>query len=342
MLVDMLENTLLSGSGLDGTVELGQDVRMDVVVDPGRFVAHASLVGFDSGTSLPDGWLGVAWPAVFATLGAPELVGGLLDLVHLEHRIELTGATDALPGAVTVIARVTSVTDHPAGCRVDTEAVITSADGVDPVDGAGDPEPLARLGSSFLIRNAHAPAGLPAALTVEPEPADDSDIESRPRLTVASATVAAPDCMDAFAAISGDHNPIHRSVLVARLVGLGEPIVHGAWTSAVAQRVLLDGLGARTERLRSWSVRFLAPVLLADELTITAARRGVRRGAAIIDVDVVAKRADGQRPGAHGHGRGRTTSDGLPLPGPGHPAPGDGHGRLRPVGRRQADLGPRR
>ena len=39
--------------------------------------------------AVPDALVGLAWPAVFASIGAVE---GLLDLVHLDHRIEVAAA----------------------------------------------------------------------------------------------------------------------------------------------------------------------------------------------------------------------------------------------------------
>ena len=44
--------------------------------------------------------------------------------------------------------------------------------------------------------------------------------------------------MAAFAAVSGDHNPIHTSIAAAKLAGLGSPIVHGMWLSAAAQHAV--------------------------------------------------------------------------------------------------------
>ena len=289
MLSGLLVDTLLGG--VTTPVPLGEQVIVEVDIDPNRFSAHANLVGFVGGSGLPDGFLAVAWPAVFATLGASELVGGLLDLVHLEHHVELVDVSSVSSTAgmvgnssrVRVSARVTALTEHHAGCRIDTEAVIADT-------ATGDL--VCRLESSFLIRDAVVPANsLPSV-----DEDHGAEVASRPRRTVARTKLRAPESMDAFAAISGDHNPIHRSVLIARLVGLGDPICHGAWTSATAQRVLLDGIDARAERLTSWSTKFLAPVLLGEDLTVTAARMGVRDGDTVYDVEVVADRPDGAVP----------------------------------------------
>jgi fatty acid synthase len=93
--------------------------------------------------------------------------------------------------------------------------------------------------------------------------------------------------MAAFAEIGGDHNPLHRSVLAARLAGLDEPIVHGMWTAARAAAVVVDEVAdGDPTRLVDWSVRFTAPMPLAAELEITAARVAVDNGRWRVEVVV--------------------------------------------------------
>lgn len=288
-LSDLLTDTLLDGS--TRPTPLGTTCSVNVDVDRGRMLAHAASVGAGAGTVLPDAWLGLAWPAVFAVLGAPELLPGLLDLVHLEHEVRADGPPPT--GPVQVAALVTGLSPFGGGCRVDTEATLTASDGT-----------RASLHSAVLLRG-HVVPDTPAARSVirrgeSPNGGGGGSsadgVAIRPVRTVATASVTAPDSMDAFAAITGDRNPIHRSVLAARLAGFAAPVVHGAWTSAVAQRVLCgpgDPDGIRPERIRSWAARFLAPVELADELTVTVVRTGVRSGAQVMEVDVVAERPEG-------------------------------------------------
>ena len=271
----MLETTLLRGVAVPPV--LGGNAVIDVELDVDTLACHASSVGGDRMATLLDAWLGVAWPAVFAALGAPELLPGLLDLMHLEHRVRGMAPTE---GPVTVTASVVEVSPHDLGCQVETSATIERNGDV-----------LAMLGSTFLIRGLDAPDGLTGT-------SDGHHIDShdRPRKVVAQATVTAPTCMDSFAAVTGDHNPIHRSVVMARLAGFEQPIVHGAWTSAVAQRVLIEGLGVRSDRLVEWSARFLSPVDLGAELTVVAARSGLRDGATLFTVEVTMASVDGPVP----------------------------------------------
>jgi fatty acid synthase len=261
-----------------------------------RRVAHARLLGSSSGT-LADGWSAVVWPSVFAVLGTEPIVGSLLDLVHLEHRVDTAVARDlerrvdlVAPSEAsrwTVVAEVVAVIEHDAGTRVDTLATVR--------DGHGDT--LAELRDAFLLRGTRlggtrldaAPGDTPpdlAALSL-----DGEQIHDRTERTLGRRQVQAPDVLDAFAAISGDHNPIHRSTAVARLAGLDGPVVHGAWTSAAAQRCVVelaaDGDG---ERLIGWHARFVDLVQPGEALTVRVARRAVVGGDTLVVATVTATR----------------------------------------------------
>lgn len=59
-----------------------------------------------------------------------------------------------------------------------------------------------------------------------------------------------------FAGASGDHNPIHIDLDVAKLAGLGDVIAHGMLSMAYLGRALTDWIPQ--QRLRSWRVRFAA------------------------------------------------------------------------------------
>jgi acyl dehydratase len=59
-----------------------------------------------------------------------------------------------------------------------------------------------------------------------------------------------------FAAASGDHNPIHIDLDVARSTGHADVFAHGMLSMAYLSCLLLDWAGP--ERLRSYSARFTA------------------------------------------------------------------------------------
>ena len=208
--------------------------------------------------------------------GLPDLrrravVGSLLDLVHLEHRVRVLDA-DALAGEagpVDVAARIVRIDDHEAGTRVDTVAEIR--------DGSPGADLLAVVHGSFLLRN----TTLDPLLLTATDPADDDTppVLDRPRLTLPALVLRAPLDLRQFAAITGDHNPIHRSSAVARFVGLDDAIVHGAWTSAGAaacrrrRRAADAPNGSSTSR-----VSFVGAVQPGDEVSDSVVRRGVLDG----------------------------------------------------------------
>ncbi|MCK9249743.1 MAG: DUF1729 domain-containing protein [Solirubrobacteraceae bacterium] len=115
----------------------------------------------------------------------------------------------------------------------------------------------------------------------------------RPRHALATVEDLAPDDATPFARIGGDHNPLHRSVLAARLAGLDAPIVHGAWTAARASAFVVDAVaGGDATALERWSVRFLAPVATGALLRFDATRTGVRDGRLLVEVRVRADDVD--------------------------------------------------
>ena len=59
-----------------------------------------------------------------------------------------------------------------------------------------------------------------------------------------------------FAGASGDHNPIHIDLDVARSAGLGDVFAHGMLSMAYLGQAVRSW--APQERLRRWSVRFTA------------------------------------------------------------------------------------
>ena len=246
------------------------------VTDPDRTRRGDAVADPQQGV-VPDTLVGLAWPAVFACIGPVE---GLLDLVHLDHRLVVTGDLGALGAladgtTLTLTATRAGVVDATAGRVVSVEVVVT----------AGEQE-LATLTERFMVRGRTGHASLPAPRSVV------AHAEEKPRARLDRFTVTAPHFMGAFAAVSGDHNPLHTDVPAARLAGFDGPIVHGMWTSAVAQRAAASvGATHHPRQLRSWLARWVAPVQPGATVEITVERTGVVDGDLVVEVSA---KADGE------------------------------------------------
>lgn len=71
-----------------------------------------------------------------------------------------------------------------------------------------------------------------------------------------------------FAAASGDHNPLHLDVEVARAAGFDRPVVHGMLTMAYAARLLTLRFGATG--VRALEMRFTGVAKLGDAVILRA------------------------------------------------------------------------
>ena len=253
--------------------------------------------GSADGPVVPDVVVGTAWPAIFAVIAESRTAGdhvvvgepvveGLLNLVHLEHSLELVEgasgllAATAAPGAdplqVQATARLRGVWDTVSG-RVVEVAVNIAHEGN-----------LARLRERFLI-----PGRTGTRVAPSIDGAADGLVEfvrETPRSFRHRRTVTAPGSMRPFAVVTGDHNPIHTSVNAAALAGLDDgPIAHGMWTSALAQTAAaFDGT-----RVLQWSATMLAPVRPGSEVELVVDRVGVDKRSGHGEVRSVTASSDG-------------------------------------------------
>ncbi|MFJ2158084.1 MaoC/PaaZ C-terminal domain-containing protein [Streptomyces sp. NPDC087856] len=87
-----------------------------------------------------------------------------------------------------------------------------------------------------------------------------------------------------FAGASGDHNPIHIDVDVARSAGLDDVFAHGMLSMAYLGRLLTGWISQ--ERLRSWRVRFDAITPVHGKSTCTGRVVSVENGLATLELAV--------------------------------------------------------
>ena len=92
-----------------------------------------------------------------------------------------------------------------------------------------------------------------------------------------------------FAGASGDHNPIHIDLDVARSAGLDDVFAHGMLSMAYLGRLLTGWVPQ--ERIRTYSVRFVAITPVLAQPTCHGTVTSVEDGLATLDLAV--RLADG-------------------------------------------------
>lgn len=273
-------SSLVAGAagGVVPTVTNGR-ASVNVAWDPDLIADHAGVTGAHTPVHpVPDVLVGLAWPSVFAVLGEATtrdgipVIEGMLDLVHLDHAIALVGTLPVAPSDLTISSVVDSIEDTGFGRVVAVDVTVSSASGE-----------VATLRERFAIRGRTGAGEL--ADPARAGGAIGDDVKDTPRKSRGAATLTAPTDLRGFAAVTGDHNPIHTSVAAARLAGLGAPIVHGMWVSAAAQQVLSG------RRITGWTTRFLAPVRPGVTVDVKADRIGLDNGAELVDITC---RAEGE------------------------------------------------
>ncbi|MDO5729507.1 MAG: DUF1729 domain-containing protein [Actinomycetaceae bacterium] len=247
--------------------------------------AHGAVTGgvlaADLVDVVPDALVGPCWPAIYTALGTAiyddiPVIEGLVNAVHLDHTVTLSGALPADGSHITVQGECAELSESSSGRVVRVE--ITMFDGE---------REFARLTERFAIRGRVASTQPPAPA---PSFAPGATLIDTPRSFLRRVTVQAPDDMTAFANVSGDFNPIHTSYAAAGLSGLTAPLVHGMWLSATAQHVIsatnisgIDSIGrlgvirgVRTPAMEitGWSYQMYGMVDLNDQVEITVERVG--------------------------------------------------------------------
>ncbi|MDE3231224.1 MAG: MaoC family dehydratase N-terminal domain-containing protein [Chloroflexota bacterium] len=146
--------------------------------------------------------------------------------------------------------------------RADGMAIIT----LEQVIEVGDGERPATGKAIVIVRDMAPGAGETTAGKQLPDP----EGERVPDLT----KHVTQEQVNAYAEVSGDHNPIHLNPEAARAVGLEGTIAHGMLSMAFLGQVLTDFLATQPDRagwVKRLSVRFQAMVRPGDTLTCSGA-----------------------------------------------------------------------
>src|ERR1700750_1102445 len=81
--------------------------------------------------------------------------------------------------------------------------------------------------------------------------------------------------IDAFARVTGDHNPVHVDEEFAKSTRFGRRIAHGMLTASLISAVLANKLPGEGSVYLGQTLQFVAPVFAGAEITARVAVRGV-------------------------------------------------------------------
>lgn len=197
----------------------------------------------------------IGFPVQMALMSREDFPLPLMGLVHLANRVDhLRPITLAQP--VQVLVSAENLRAHRRGTQVDIRVTVIE-DSADPENPA-EQAVLWRGVSTYLSRGIHLLG------EAAPGAAESPRQEFVPPVKTASWRLGAGTGR-AYAAVSGDYNPIHVSNLAAKALGIPSAIVHGMYS---AGRMLEgrepEGAGHR------WSIDFAAPVTLPATVAFAA------------------------------------------------------------------------
>ena len=206
-----------------------------------KVTEFAHLMGEPARDVLPSGYLhALVFPVTMSVMVQEDFPLPLLGMIHLRNQVEQL-APVLFTDKLTVRAWARDLSGHRSGTQVQLVSEIHTADGT---------ELLWRGISTYLAKGVFL-LGLdkPTAASLREDfvpPAPTAEW----RLGV--------DTGRAYAAVSGDFNPIHLSVLTAKALGLRRSIAHGMYA---ASRVLATVPSSKPYSF-SWDISFDSPIFL--------------------------------------------------------------------------------
>jgi 3-hydroxybutyryl-CoA dehydratase len=99
-------------------------------------------------------------------------------------------------------------------------------------------------------------------------------------------TIEQPD-IDAFARVTGDHNPVHIDEEFAKTTRFGRRIAHGMLTASLISAVLANKLPGEGSVYLGQTLKFVAPVFPGDEITARVTVREVREDKPILKLETI-------------------------------------------------------
>ncbi|BBU24831.1 acyl dehydratase [Mycobacterium xenopi] len=209
----------------------------DVSIDRAHVAAYAAVTGLRYRDTVPLTYPFVlAFPAVMSLVTSFDFPFAAIGAIHTENHI-----TQYRPIAVTdsvgVKVHAENLREHRKGLLVDLVTDVS----------VGTDTAWHQV-TTFLHQQR-------TSLSDEPKPPP----QKQPKLPPPSAVLRiTPRQIRRYAAVSGDHNPIHTNPIAAKLFGFPTVIAHGMFSAAA----VLANVEGRLPGAVSYSVRFGKPMVL--------------------------------------------------------------------------------
>lgn len=93
--------------------------------------------------------------------------------------------------------------------------------------------------------------------------------------------------VDAFADVTGDHNPVHVDEEFAKTTRFGGRIAHGMLTASLISAVLANKLPGEGSVYLGQTLKFVAPVFPGDEITARVTIKEIREDKPIVKLETI-------------------------------------------------------
>jgi len=93
--------------------------------------------------------------------------------------------------------------------------------------------------------------------------------------------------IDAFARVTGDHNPVHVDEEFAKTTRFGRRIAHGMLTASLISAVLANKLPGEGSVYLGQTLQFVAPVFSGDEVTARVTVKEIREDKPVVKLETI-------------------------------------------------------
>lgn len=209
----------------------------ELPIDPANVAAYAAVTGLRYGNQVPLTYpFALTFPSVMSLVTGFDFPFAAMGAIHTENRITQYRPI-AVTDAVGVRVRAENLREHRRGLLVDLVTNVSVGNDV-----------AWHQVTTFLHQQR-------TSLSGEPKPPP----QKKPKLPPPAAVLRiTPAKIRRYAAVGGDHNPIHTNPIAAKLFSFPTVIAHGMFTAAA----VLANIEARFPDAVRYSVRFAKPVLL--------------------------------------------------------------------------------